>query len=139
MFKRSVVLVAVTLAAFGQTRSRLADYALVLEDEPVARGAGSRAGARGGAGGAGGGVAGGDARAGRGSAGAPDSIGTERDHRRRAAARRDGDRVDADARQRDHGVGDAGCSFGTRETAGSEVRDSRAEGSAESRPRRGGG
>src|SRR4051794_13665674 len=47
MFKRSVVLVAVTLAAFGQTRSRLADYALVLEDEPVARVAASRASMRG--------------------------------------------------------------------------------------------
>jgi hypothetical protein len=47
MFKRSVVLVAVAVAAFSQTRSRLADYALVLEDEPVARVVQSRAALRG--------------------------------------------------------------------------------------------
>jgi uncharacterized protein (TIGR03437 family) len=48
MFKRSVVLLlAVAMAAFGQTRSRLAEYALVLEDEPVARVVSTRTALRG--------------------------------------------------------------------------------------------
>jgi uncharacterized protein (TIGR03437 family) len=47
MFKRAVIFLAVSLAAFSQTRSRLAEYALVLEDEPVARVVKSRAALRG--------------------------------------------------------------------------------------------
>ena len=42
--KRISVLVLLVTAAFPQTRSRLAEYALVLEDPPVAQKAQSRAG-----------------------------------------------------------------------------------------------
>src|SRR4051812_38651800 len=37
MFKRSVLTLTLAIAAFGQARSRLAEYALVLKEEPVAR------------------------------------------------------------------------------------------------------
>jgi hypothetical protein len=43
---RFVLTLVLVFAAFGQTRSRLAEYALVLEDEPVARKVRSRAALR---------------------------------------------------------------------------------------------
>src|SRR5690349_10394695 len=46
MMKRTVLTLVLVFTAFGQTRSRLAEYALVLEDEPVARRVKSRAALR---------------------------------------------------------------------------------------------
>src|SRR5689334_23008281 len=37
MPRRLLLVIALGCAAFGQTRSRLAEYAVVLQDEPVAR------------------------------------------------------------------------------------------------------
>src|SRR5689334_15179984 len=45
--KRSPYFLVLVFAAFSQTRSRLAEYALVLEDQPVARRVQSRAALRG--------------------------------------------------------------------------------------------
>src|ERR1044072_3713373 len=46
MFKRSVVILLLAFAAFGQARSRLVEWALVLDDDPVARRGRSRAALR---------------------------------------------------------------------------------------------
>src|SRR5690349_5490593 len=46
MTKRFVITLVLVFTAFGQTRSRLVDWALVLEEEPVARRVRSRAALR---------------------------------------------------------------------------------------------
>src|SRR5512140_3891636 len=43
MITRTLTFLALAIAAYGQTRSRLAEYAVVLKDEPVARRVASRA------------------------------------------------------------------------------------------------
>src|SRR3954471_13478620 len=47
MIKRSLSFLVLVFAAFSQTRGRLGEYALVLQDEPVARVVQTRAALRG--------------------------------------------------------------------------------------------
>src|SRR5215831_10519101 len=47
MIRRTLWFLVAAVAAYGQTRSRLAEYALVLKDEPVVRRVQSRAALRG--------------------------------------------------------------------------------------------